>query len=292
MLKASRGFVFKLKHKINWICFLTVLLVGLPAVLLARDLSIPRGKVSDEVPQEMQGVGITEKLGRKINLDLKFKNENGDLIPLSTYFDGKRPVLLSLVYYACPNLCNFHLNGITKTLKKMSWSLGNEFDMVVVSIDPSETPELAREKKKAYLESYGRENATGGWHFLTGTESSIHALADQVGFGYKWDERSRQWVHSAAAYVISPTATINRYLYGIDFSDKTLRLSLVEATNNKIGTLMDRVLLYCLHYDPVGRTYSFYIFGIVRVMAAFTAVTLILVLARFWWRQHRLNGTN
>lgn len=248
------------------------------------------GKVSTEVPAELENVGITEHLGRKINLGLEFTDDQGQKVTLAKYFDGRRPVLLSLVYYGCPNLCSFHLNGVTKTLKKMDWSLGHEFDMVVVSIDPQENAELAGKKKLAYLDSYGRQESAKGWHFLTGSEDSIRKLAAQVGFAYKWDEKSEQWVHSAAAYVMSPTGTISRYLYGIDFSDKTLRLSLVEAADNKIGTLMDRVLLYCLHYDPAGRTYSFYLFGIMRVAAALTVVILAVVLARFWWRQRRLSG--
>lgn len=255
--------------------------------LFARDLpvNVPVGKVSTEIPMELENVGITEHLGRKVDLNLEFLNENGEKVTLGKYFDGRRPVFLSLVYYACPNLCSFHLTGVTNVLKKMTWSLGNEFDMVVVSIDPAETAELAGKKKAAYLESYGRPESAKGWHFLTGSEAAIKQLAEQVGFAYRWDEESGQWVHAAAAYVLSPTGTISRYLYGIEFSDKTLRLSLIEAADNKIGTIVDRVLLYCLRYDPAGRTYSFYLFGIMRVMAALTAAALIVVLAHFWWRQ-------
>lgn len=256
---------------------------------VARDLTVPVGKVSSEMPDEMKGVGITEHLGRKLDLGLKFKDESGRDVTLGDYFDGKRPVLLSLVYYGCPNLCNYHLNGVTDTLKKMDWSLGKQFDMVVVSIDPSETSDLAQKKKSSYLESYGRPESANGWHFLTGTESSIKTLAEQVGFGYRWDEQSEQWVHAAAAYIVSPDGSLNRYLYGVEFSDKTLRLSLVEATDNKIGTLMDRILLFCLHYDPVGRTYSVYVFRVVRVMAALMVAAVVFVLVRFWWRQRHSN---
>lgn len=276
--------MFKIKHHFYLICFLSLAVLG-PLSSMARDMAVPLGKVSSEVPLEMQGVGITEHLGRKLDLGLEFVNEEGQVTTLSHYFDGKRPVLLSLVYYGCPNLCSYHLNGVTDTLKKMDWSLGQQFDMVVVSIDPSEKPELAHNKKASYLKSYGRPESAKGWHFLTGSEAAIKSLADQVGFGYRWDEQSKQWVHAAAAYIISPDGTLNRYLYGIDINDKTLRLSLVEASDNKIGTLMDRVLLFCLHYDPVGRGYSLYVYRVVRVMAALTVFITVLVLVRFWWRQ-------
>ena len=269
---------------------LTVLFVfGFQPSVMARDMNLPEsGKVSTEVPAEMQGVGITEHWGDTIDLDLAFVDDTGQAVTLRKYFDGKRPVLLTLVYYGCPNLCSFHLNGLSKVFKKMEWTIGDQFDVVAVSIDPAEKPELAEKKKSAYLKSYGRESAAKGWHFLTGSQENIAEIAKQVGFGYKWDEEGQQWVHAAAAYVLSPKGLISRYLYGIDFSAQTLRLSLVEATDNKVATLVDRLVLFCLHYDPAARSYSFYLFGVMRAAAALTVLVMVVVMGRFWWRQRRL----
>ena len=248
-------------------------------------LQTKQGTLSHEVPKELEGVGITEKLGESIDLNLEFYNEEGEKAPLKTYFDGKRPVLLTLVYYSCPNLCNFHLNGVTQTLKKMDWTLGDEFDMIAVSIDPKEKSSLAKKKKENYVQSYGRPSSKDGWHFLTGDEAQIQKLASQVGFGYKWDHATKQWVHQAAAYVLTPEGKISRYLYGIDFASKTLRLSLVEASDNKIGNIVDRIVLFCLHYDPIKGTYAFYAINFMRLAAALTVVILVFALLRYWRRQ-------
>lgn len=241
----------------------------------------------NEMDELRDGVGIDEKLGDKIDLNLKFKNEQGEEISLGSYFQSGKPVMLALVYFNCPSLCNFQLNGIVETLKKLEWTTGNQFEFVIASIEPTETPDLAKSKKESYMTVYDRKEGAKGWHFLTGSQESITALADQVGFRYKWVESRNEYAHTAATYVLTPEGKISRYLYGIGFTPKTLRLSLVEASNNKIGNAVDRFLLYCFRYDPEKRGYAFYAFNIMRAGAAVSVVALLAFLVPFWIRQRK-----
>tara|TARA_B100001248_G_scaffold262696_1_gene261038 strand:- start:8897 stop:9709 length:813 start_codon:yes stop_codon:yes gene_type:complete len=243
---------------------------------------------ANKTPKELEGVGITEHLGEKIDLSTKFRNEEGKEVPLSTYFDGKRPVLLTLIYYSCPSLCNFHLNGLTDVFKQLDkWEVGKQFDVVAISINPKEQADVAKAKKASYIEEYGKPQAASGWHFLTGRQESIDKIAKQIGFQYKWVEETQEYAHSAAAYVISPDGMISRYLYGIGFAPKTLRLSLVEAADGKIGTVLDRFILYCFQYDPDKKSYAFYAYNVMRAGAGFSAIVLLLFLAAFWVRQRK-----
>ena len=223
----------------------------------------------NEMDELREGVGIDEKLGDKIDLSLKFKNEQGEDVTLAKYFKSGKPVMLALVYFNCPSLCNFQLNGIVETLKKLAWTTGDQFEFVIASIEPTETPELAKNKKESYMTVYDRKEGAKGWHFLTGSQESITALADQVGFRYKWVESRNEYAHTAATYVL------------------TLRLSLVEASNNKIGNAVDRFLLYCFRYDPEKRGYAFYAFNIMRAGAAVSVVALLAFLVPFWIRQRK-----
>lgn len=241
----------------------------------------------NEMDELRDGVGIDEKLGDKIDLNLKFKNEQGEEISLGSYFQSGKPVMLALVYFNCPSLCNFQLNGIVETLKKLEWTTGNQFEFVIASIEPTETPDLAKSKKESYMTVYDRKEGAKGWHFLTGSQESITALADQVGFRYKLVESRNEYAHTAATYVLTPEGKISRYLYGIGFTPKTLRLSLVEASNNKIGNAVDRFLLYCFRYDPEKRGYAFYAFNIMRAGAAVSVVALLAFLVPFWIRQRK-----
>lgn len=238
-------------------------------------------------PKELEGVGITERTGHQIDLNLEFRNEEGSLVPLRSIVDGSKPIVFGLVYYGCPNLCNFFMNGVTDVLKESKWNPGKEFDVVFVSIDPKETNDLAVKKKETYMQAYGRVETRSGWHFLTGSEANIKALASQVGFGYRWDKDSKQWAHAAAAIIATPHGQISRYLYGIMFDEKTLRLSLLEAGKNKIGGLVDRILLFCYKFDPTRNKYSLYAMNLMRIAAALT----ILVMGFFlipYWRKVRL----
>ncbi len=248
------------------------------------DLESPKG-----IPSELKEAGITEHLGSSVSIEeLSFKDERGKTVHLSDYFNKGRPVLLNLVYYECPNLCGFLLNGLMTSLKKMSWTAGEKFEIVTVSIHPGETPDLARGKKEAYLQAYGRPQAQSGWHFLTGEETQLKKLASQVGFGYRYDLQEKQYAHSAAIFILTPAGKISRYLYGIEFSERDLKLALLEASSGKIGTVVDRFLLFCYRYNPQTRKYSVYLTQLMQAGCGGTVVIFGGYLAIFWRRQRKV----
>jgi protein SCO1 len=257
---------------------------------IADGIGQPERLPPNAKPKELEGVGITEKLATQIDLGLQFEDENGQTIQLSKYINGNRPVLLGLVYYGCPNLCNFFMNGVTDVLKDVAWNPGNEFDVVFVSIDPEEGSELASKKKENMLTAYGRVQTRDGWHFLTGNEANIKALAAQVGFGYRWDDKSQQWAHAAAAIITTPTGTISRYLYGIMFEPQTLKLSLLEAGKNKIGGIVDKILLFCYKFDPSRGKYSIYAMNVMRAAAVLTLLILGFFFYPYWRKTRLING--
>jgi protein SCO1/2 len=243
---------------------------------------------AQEVPDELKGVGIKEHLGEMVSIQsLTFKDESGRSVQLSEYFKKGRPVLLNLVYYECPNLCNFMLNGLVTSLKTFDWTPGQKFEIVSVSINPAEKSELARLKKEAYMKAYGRPEAAEGWHFLTGEESQIQKLSAEVGFGYKYDEKEKQYAHGAAMYALTPTGKISRYLYGVEYPNKDLRLALLEASNGKIGTVVDRFLLFCYRYDPLTRKYSVYLTKLMQTGCGATVLIFGSYLLVFWRRQRK-----
>jgi protein SCO1/2 len=245
-----------------------------------------KGEDTQSVPAALQEVGIQEHLGAKVSVDsLQFKNEKGESVALKNYLSSHRPVLLSLVYYECPNLCNLVLNGLVKGLEGMEWEPGKQFDIVAVSINPAEKPELAAAKKEAYLKLYGRPGSAAGWHFLTGDEAQIRQLASEVGFRYKKD--GNEYAHAAALYALTPEGKISRYLYGIEFKPNDLKMALLEASNGKIGTVIDRILLFCYHYDPITRKYSIYVSRVMTGGMAGTALFFGAYLAVFWNRERR-----
>ncbi len=238
-------------------------------------------------PEILENVGIEEHLGESIDLSLMFRDETGTAVPLQSFFREGRPVVLALVYYSCPSMCNLLLNGMTDTLKNIEWNAGNQFQVVVVSIDPKETYQLAKLKRDSYLTSYARYEAEKGWHFLTGDQDSITRLAKTVGFKYRYDEKTSEYVHAAASYIVTPSGKISYYHYGLKSEPKVLRLSLVEASENRIGTVMDRMILFCLRYDPNKRGYAFYAFNIMRVVGGLFAAGLVLFLGMFWYTQRK-----
>ncbi len=245
------------------------------------------GAAEQPLPEELEGVGIEEKLGEKIDLDLTFISESGYPIRLGDYFNRERPVILNLVYYNCPMLCNLVLNGQTKTLRAIPWTPGEEFEVVTISIDPTENFALARKKKELYLTNYGKP--APGWHFLADHQGNVKKLAEQVGFHYKYDESREQYAHAAAIMLLTPDGTISRYLYGIRFKTRDLRLGLTEASNGAIGEISDRVLLFCFHYDPSEKSYVPFATNIMR--AGGVLVVLILSLFLFsLWRRERLRA--
>jgi protein SCO1 len=240
------------------------------------------------LPKALNGVGIDQKLNEQLPLDLVFKNENGENVKLADYF-GKKPVVLSLVYYQCPMLCNQVLNGMVTAFKVMAFQPGQEFEVVTVSFDPRETPALAAAKKNTYvnyLPEARRSKAAAGWHFLTGDEANIKRLTDAVGFRYHFDEATNQFAHGSAIYVTTPPGKLARYFYGIEYAPRDLRLGLIEAADNKIGTPVDQLLLYCYHYDPATGKYGAAVMKMMRVGGVVTLVAMIVMLFALRRRGH------
>lgn len=269
----------KLKLSVAVVFFVT------SSIAMAENANAPwkqMGAVSNEMPNEFKDAVIKEQMGAQVDPKLTFTDSTGKKVMLGDFFIKKKPIILSLVYFDCPSLCNLHLNGLTEALKGLNWAIGNKFEVLSVSIEPKETSALAASKKAAYLKEYGKPDSAEGWHFLTGEEPQIKELAKEVGFGYKWDATTKQYAHSSAAIILTPDGKISRYLHGITFDPKTIRLSLVEASNGVIGELVDHVILFCYQYDPNKRTYAFYAFNIMRAGAAVSALALFSFLFLGW----------
>lgn len=226
------------------------------------------------LPPNLSDVSIHQQLNHPIPLDAQFKDDTGKTIKLGDYFGHGRPVILNLVYYECPMLCGEALNGLTATLRMLKLNVGDDFDVVTLSFDTREGPELAHKKKQAYIERYGRPGAAQGWHFLTGDQQNVKAVADAVGFHYKWDEKSQQWAHATAIMIVTPDGRLAQYYYGVEYPPKDVRLGLVQASQNKIGNLVDEVLLYCYHYDPRTGRYGAVIMNIMRLAGVVTMTLL------------------
>lgn len=231
-------------------------------------------KPASEVPEEIQGVTITEKLGNHLDLNLTVTDENGKSLPLSTYFSKGKPVILSPVYFSCPGLCNFHLNGLIDALKRLDWSPGQKFEIVALSFDAKETPDLAAKKKQNYMKEYGRPGTEGGWHFVTADEATIKKITDTVGFNFKWDEKNSQWSHASAAIMVSPEGKIARYLHGIMFEPRDVKLALNEAADGKVGSFVDSAMLYCFKYDNHQSKYGLQVFQLMKIAGALTVLAL------------------
>jgi protein SCO1/2 len=221
----------------------------------------------------VQGVGIDQNLNAQIPLELNFKDETGQVVRLGQYFRDK-PVVLALVYYECPGLCDMVLNGLSHAMEQISLNAGADYQVVTVSFNPKESWQLAQAKKANYLEKYQRPGGKEGWHFLTGDQAAIKQLTNTVGFRYNWDPVAKQFAHASAIMVLTPEGKISRYFYGISYKPRDFRLGLVEASANKIGTTADQVLLFCYHYDPTTGKYGMAITQITRVLGTATVLGL------------------
>ena len=233
----------------------------------------------------LEGVGVEERLEAALPLDLTFRNSLGKSVSLGDYFQGSKPVLLSLNYSDCPMLCRLQLNGLVDGFRQMKMEPGRDFDIISVSIDPLETPQRSRQTKQHYLKSYGRPKTSDGWHFLCGDKRSIAQLAESVGFHFKYVPERKEYAHAAVTIAITPTGIVSRYLYGVVYPPRTLRLSLVEAAEGKIGSTLDRVLLFCLHYDATTGRYAPVARNLMRLGASVTLGALALTLLPFWFRR-------
>jgi len=232
------------------------------------------GLPSSQVPGPLSEVSFQQRLNAPLPLDLPFTNEDGRTVKLGDYF-GRRPVILTFVYYECPMLCTQVLNGLERALRVLTESVGKEFDVVTISFDPRETPALALGKKKTYLERYGRPGAERGWHFLTGNAASIEALTKAAGFSYAWDEESQQFAHASGIVVATPAGKLSRYFFGIDYSARDVKFALMESSFERIGSLADQLLLYCYHYDAEKGNYGFVAMRAVRIGGAVTLMALV-----------------
>lgn len=266
----------------------------LAAVILSTNLwaydPVNKDVTGHELPAELENVGVTEKLGQNLDLALTFTNEKGESIPLGSLFHKERPVLMAMVYYTCPSLCNLHLNGLTETLKQLKWTSGREFEVVAVSMNHEETPDVAEKKKQNYLKAYGRPDGDSGWHFLVGNKENVSKLAEQLGFKFKWLEDKQQFAHAAVAYVVTPGGKISRYLHGIQPEVATLKLSLLEASNGTIGSVLEQVMMFCLQFDPRKNKYTLYAWNLMRIGAILMVLVLALVLIPLWLREQANNG--
>ena len=241
---------------------------------------------ADTQPEPLRDVGIDQRLNEQLPLDLEFRDEQGATVSLGRYF-GDKPVVLSLVYYECPMLCTLVLNGLVRAMNALPFDAGREFEVVTVSFDPADTPELAAAKKASYLRSYPHPGAADGWHFLTGDAAAIEALTRAVGFRYRALPERRQYAHAAGIVVATPGGRLARYFYGLEYSARDLRLGLVEASQGKIGSVVDTVLLYCFEYDPASGTYSAAALKTVRVGGVLTVLALGGFVVMSWRREGR-----
>jgi len=240
---------------------------------------------SDGKPRMLEDVGIDQKLDSQLPLDLVFKDESGASVRLGDYI-GKKPIVLSLVYFNCPMLCNQVLNGLTGSMDTLSFDIGKEFEVVTVSFDPRETPELARDKKETYIKWYKRPGAAEGWHFLTGDKHEIDKLAAAVGFRYRYDPATNQFAHASGIMLATPEGKLARYFYGIEYAPRDLKLGLIEASENKIGSPVDKLLLYCYHYDPASGKYGPVVMKLIRLGGAATMIGFVAMV--FWMRRRNM----
>jgi protein SCO1/2 len=235
-------------------------------------------------PALLRDVGLDQKLGSAIPLDLTFRDEHGHAVALREFF-GKKPVILTLVYYQCPMLCTEVLNGLLRSAKELPLEIGRDFTIVTVSIDPTERPVLASVKHELYSGLYGRQGGVQGWHFLTGDEAQIRMLAQAVGFRYAYDSASGQFAHPSGIMLLTPAGKVARYFYGISYPSRDLRLGLVETSQEKIGSPIDQILLYCYHYDPATGKYGLLISRVIKAAGALTVLSLGLVIAILFRRE-------
>jgi protein SCO1 len=244
-------------------------------------LSAP-GVDSQSMPKALREIGFDQNIDQQLPLDAQFLDEDGRTVTLGSYY-GKRPVLLAFVYYTCPMLCTQVMNAMTATISVLSLDAGKDFDLVLVSIDPRETPAQAAAKKQEFLHRYKREGAASGWHFLTGSEPEIQRVAKAAGFRYAWDEQTQQYAHPTGIIVTTTDGRLARYLFGIEYGPRDLKLALVDASQGKVGSFVDQLLLYCYHYDPMTGRYGIYVMRTLRIAGVATVLligTFIVVMVR------------
>jgi protein SCO1/2 len=262
----------------------------LAPLLLPFLLASAPALAEEKIDEKLEGVGIDQKLGDKLPLDAPFVDSSGNEVRLGDYFGGEKPVVLAIVYFECPMLCTMVLNGLVGSLKTMSLDAGEDFEVVVVSVDPGETPALAAEKKANYVGHYGRPETAAGWHFLTGEEPAIKTVAKAAGYRYRYDEKIDEYVHAAGIMVATPDGTLSRYFFGVEFAPRDLRLGIVEASGGKVGTIVDSIMLFCFSYDPATGKYGFVVQSAIRIGGSLTVLILALFVLRSLRRERKLGA--
>lgn len=258
-------------------------ILALVVTASAQETSLPQAgpmqsaSRSNGIPKALRDVGIDQKLNEQVPLDVIFKDEYGNAVQLGQYFQG-RPVILAMVYYDCPMLCHQVLSGLEGSLQTINFNAGKDFDVIALSFDPRETSALAEKTKTKYISLYNRPGSESGWHFLTGDETSIRRIADAVGFKYAWDEDTNQFAHAGGVMLLTPGGKVSRYFYGIEYPPKDMRLGLVEASENRIGSPVDTILLYCYHYDPVTGKYGLVVMNVMRLGGILTIIGIAVLL--------------
>jgi len=240
------------------------------------------GTPASQVPQVLREIGFDQNIDQRVPLDTTFRDESGATVRLGDYF-GRKPVVMVFAYYDCPMLCTQVINGLSSALGVMSLNPGKDFEIVTVSFNPRDTPATAAAKKAVYLDRYKRPGAAEGWHFLTGDQPQIDRLTKAAGFRYAWDEETKQYAHPSGVIVLTPDGRLSKYLFGIEYGPRDLRLGIVEASAGKVGTVADALLLYCYHYDPMTGRYGFVIMRTIRIAGAATVLALgafIIVMVR------------
>lgn len=275
-----------LKRAWALICLVAVVTLGESGIAAPLPESAEKDRM-EALPGRLAGVEVKEQLGANLRLDAELTDSSGKAVRLAQYFNGERPVVLTFNYSNCPMLCSLQLTRFVQALTQLKRTAGTDFDIVTISIDPAETPQRAAETKARYLRDYGRPEAASGWHFLLGAEQIVRHIADSVGFSYTYNEERKEWLHAAVLMVLTPDGRVARYIYGVDYHPETLNLSLVESSEGKIGSTMDRLVLYCFHYDETEGRYAPVAMNIMRVGAGLVAVALGAFLTAYWVAEAR-----
>ncbi len=276
-----------MKNTMNNQINIIAITLALLTLLGASELSAQTVK---EDPEELRDIDVKEHLNEFIPLDLQFTDDRGEQIELSKYFGNDKPVILILGYYSCPMLCNLIMNGVSEAMKELAWQPGKEFQIVSVTIDPTETPVLAAAKKANYIKEIGKPGIENGWDFLTGPEANSRTLADAVGFEYYYDEKQEMYAHPAVLVILTPEGKISRYLYGIEYPERDLRFALLEASEGKVGNTLDKIVLYCYHYDPDAGSYVVFAGNVMRLGGFITLILFGVFLMGLWLKERRKKG--
>src|SRR5712664_4325928 len=268
-----------------------VALLALSVVAGAQTIPDNVGKSSCALPAQLQNIGFAHQLNAQLPLDLNFRDEAGRDVQLREYF-GRKPVVLALVYYGCPMLCNQVEMGVVGSLKMLSFNAGRDYEVIFVSFDTRETPDMAAKKKVAAVSRYARPETASGWHFLTGKEEAVRALASAANFRYSFDEQHNLFAHASGIMLLTPDGRISRYFYGVEYPSRDVRLGLVDASAGKIGTPVDHLLLFCYQYDPTRARYSATVLTVLRMGAVVTLFCMVLGFVIFRRREHRNDHSN